>query len=219
LKTVGLFWLTGRAARGRVSRGSFLLAFLFGTVGVIYPVPVASGVVSGRVTEWRLQPGGADPAAVWLESDRAKPAPKNYLVMAQHDGRFVPPFLVAAVGQTIEMPNLDQVAHNVYSVTPSHTFNLGLYAMGERKEVIFDRPGLVEVACSIHSFMRARILVVPNALYATVDGDGSYQILNVPAGNYTLRFWAGGRAPFSREITVAPGGRVRVDITEGVEGR
>jgi plastocyanin len=196
-----------------------VLAFLLGAVAVLHPIPVASGVVSGRVSGWRPQGDGDPVAVVWLDGDRAKPAPKAYLVMAQHDGRFVPPFLVAAVGQTIEMPNLDQVAHNVYSATPSHTFNLGLYSMGERKEVVFDRPGLVEVACSIHSFMRARILVVPNALYATVSADGSYQIPNVPGGNYTLRFWADGRAPFSREITVPPGSTVRIDIAEGAEGR
>jgi plastocyanin len=218
MKAVAFFYRSGCAPRGRLKR-SALLSLLLSAVGALYLIPVASAAgVSGRVIGWPPQ-GAGGPAVVWLESVRVRSAPNAYLVMAQHDGRFVPAFLVAAVGQIVEMPNLDEVAHNVFSATPLHEFNLGLYAMGERKEVTFDRPGLVEVACSIHRFMRARILVVPSALYATVSPDGSYAIPNVPAGNYTLRFWADGKTAFSLEIAVPPAGRTHLDFAAGEADR
>ena len=74
------------------------------------------------------------------------------------------------------MPNEDEVAHNVYSLSPTKLFDLGFYAKGDVKRVTFDRPGLVEVLCQIHAFMRARILVVPNPYYATIAVDGSFRI-------------------------------------------
>ena len=125
--------------------------------------------------------------------------------MAQHGGQFVPPFLIVVAGQTVNMPNEDDVAHNVYSVSPAKQFDLGYYAKGDLKTVTFDRPGMVEVLCLIHAFMRARILVVPNPYYATIAADGTFHIRNVPAGTFTLNFWADGMTSFSQEVTVSQG--------------
>jgi len=134
--------------------------------------------------------------------------------MAQRAGQFVPVFLVVVAGQTVSMPNEDDVAHNVYSLSAAKQFNLGYYAKGNRKTVTFDRPGLVEVMCVIHSFMRAKILVVPNEYFATVAADGSFHIRSVPAGTFTLTVWTEGGAQFGQAITVPEGGKpllVRVD--------
>jgi hypothetical protein len=110
-------------------------------------------------------------------------------VLAQHKGEFEPRFMVVVAGQTVEMPNQDLVAHNVYSTSTAKSFDLGFYAQGEHKEVTFERAGLVDLGCSIHKFMHAQILVVPNPYFATVNADGSFQISGLPAGNYVLKLW------------------------------
>ena len=122
--------------------------------------------------------------------------------MAQSGGRFVPSFLIVVAGQTVSMPNEDQVAHNVYSLSPVKRFNLGFYAKGDVRTVTFDRPGLVDVLCVIHNFMRAKILVVPSPYYSMIAGDGSFHIRNIPPGTYTLRFWSEGMSPFRQFVTV-----------------
>jgi hypothetical protein len=119
----------------------------------------------------------------------------------------VPSFLIVVAGQTVAMPNEDEVAHNVYSMSPAKQFDLGYYAKGDPKSVTFDRPGIVDVLCLIHTFMRARILVVPNSYYAMVAADGTFRIRNAPAGTSTLTFWADGMTSFTQEVTVPEGAK------------
>jgi plastocyanin len=138
-------------------------------------------------------------------------APKNRPVVVQHRGEFNPTFLVVVAGQTVEMPNQDEVAHNVYSTSPAKTFDLGYYAEGEHKEVTFEQAGLVELACSLHKFMRGRILVVPNPYFAAVKPDGVFQIHHVPAGNYSIKLWSDGKE-LTRHVNIPVSGTVEVDL-------
>lgn len=163
----------------------------------------AGGDINGRIAGWsRNSPSSQRPGVVWLVGIETKPPRNNEPVMAQHGGQFVPPFLIVVAGQTVSMPNEDQVAHNVYSLSPAKQFDLGFYAKGEHKAVTFDRPGIVDVQCLIHAFMRARILVVPNQYYSTIAADGTFHIRNVPAGRFSLTFWADGMTAFIREVSV-----------------
>jgi plastocyanin len=170
---------------------------------------VEGKVVAGRPPGLRLV---SHPAVVWLEGTVSPPADSPLAVMAQKGGRFVPDFLIVVVGETVEMPNLDNVAHNIYSTSPAKTFNLGFYAKGEYKSVKFDRPGVVEAGCSIHNFMHAEILVVPNALYSTVGEDGTFRIRHIPAGQYAIAFWADGTPQVGGLVRVSDQGATRFDI-------
>jgi plastocyanin len=168
----------------------------------------AAGNVDGKISK---QTGNAfsreHPAVVWLEGINAGAMSSEMPVMAQHGGQFVPPFLVVVSGQTVAMPNEDDVAHNVYSISAAKAFDLGFYAKGVRKTVTFDRLGLVEVGCVIHSFMRARILVVPNKYWAMVAADGTFHIRNVPPGTFSLKYWDDGGTSFTQLVTVPEGGK------------
>jgi plastocyanin len=178
------------------------LAATLGLVSV-----AAAGNIDGKVAGWSGNLFSQPLAVVWLEAVRTPATSKDEPVMAQRGGQFVPSFLVIVAGQTVNMPNEDEVAHNVYSVSAAKEFNLGYYARGDPKTVTFDRPGMVEVQCLLHSFMRARILVVPNPYYSKIAADGSFHIRNAPAGKYALTFWGDGMASFSEEVDVPAGGK------------
>jgi plastocyanin len=163
----------------------------------------SGGTIAGKIVGW--PPGSLAPqrtAVVWLDGAPVLIAGKADPVMVQSGGQFVPNFLVVVVGQTVDMPNDDQVAHNVYSLSGAKNFNLGYYAKGELKTVTFDRPGVVDVLCLIHSFMRARILVLSSSSYSSIATDGSFRIRNVPAGSFTLKFWGDGMDSFSQDVIV-----------------
>ena len=50
----------------------------------------------------------------------------------------------------------------------------------------FAREGVVRVFCNIHASMSAVIVVVGSPYFATTKRDGSFEIANVPPGQYSL---------------------------------
>lgn len=174
-------------------------------LGSVFSLAVlaAGGTVEGKIVGWPIDPLASQPnAVVWLEGAPALVAGKAPAVMMQRGGQFVPNFLIVVAGQTVNMPNDDQVAHNVYSVSSAKKFDLGYYAKGELKTVTFDRPGVVDVLCLLHGFMRARILVLPSSSYSAIAADGSFRIRNAPPGKFMLKFWGDGMDSSSQEVTV-----------------
>jgi plastocyanin len=134
----------------------------------------------------------------------ARPATGN-AVIDQIQRQFVPRDTVVQSGTTIAFPNSDNIHHSVYSFSPARTFTLPLYAGKTASPVVFDKPGVVVLGCSIHDSMVAWVLVVDTPYYAHTDASGSARLPNLPPGDYVLRAWY---EPMAQE---APGEMVHVD--------
>jgi plastocyanin len=143
---------------------------------------------------------------------------KTFQIITQRDAVFRPHVLPLIAGSTIEWPNKDDIFHNVFSMSESNPFDLGLYKDPEVKKVEFRNPGRVDVFCSIHSKMSCVLLVLENQFFASTDSSGRYKIENVPPGVYRLRAWHERLPTESREITVPETGEVRVDFILGIRG-
>jgi len=63
------------------------------------------------------------------------------------------------VGDTVDFRNEDEIFHNVFSLSDTKSFDLGSYPKGQGRKVTFDKPGIVEVECSIHPEMHMKIEV------------------------------------------------------------
>ncbi len=167
---------------------------------------MVSGVVARDLGEPALS--GLGPIVVYLEPlepepGSAEPAPP--VQIAQKNARFAPSFQVVTVGQRVEMPNSDAIYHNVFSFSKPNDFDLGLYAAGESREVVFEHAGVVKTYCSIHESMNGTILVVPTRHFARADGKGHFRIEGVPPGRYQLWVWCEKLPLRSRPLTVAAG--------------
>jgi plastocyanin len=143
--------------------------------------------------------------AIWLDTPAAPGSPGLREAISQKGAQFEPKFLVVGAGQDVDMLNDDSVAHNVFSYSPAKKFNLGLYPQGTSKSVTFDRPGVVDIYCSIHRQMRTTILVVQSRHFTAADRDGVYSLKNVPPGRYTLRAWHRDFGETSAAIDVVAG--------------
>ena len=157
-------------------------------------------------------------ANVVIHLDQVSPgasvaAPHGAATMEQLDERFVPHVLPVMVGSAVGFPNHDPVFHNVFSLSGTRSFDLGRYPKGASKSVRFDRPGVVQVFCHIHSDMSAVILVLPNAFYTTPDSTGRFVIDGVPPGEYRITAWHERIRPITRTITVTAGGSTTQDFT------
>jgi plastocyanin len=151
---------------------------------------------------------------------------KARFVMDQRNLEFVPHVLVVPVGASIVFPNDDQVAHNVFSLSRTKSFNLGSYKPGESRTVVFDKAGIVELRCDVHAEMAAYILVMENPYFAVTDKNGHFEIpddsylkqaglegLSDPApGNYTVKTWHEKLKTEKISVVVPEGGDATVEL-------
>jgi len=166
------------------------------------PNAASLGARSARPAELR-------PAVIYLDTapwGAFEPDESVRATMKQQDQTFVPHVLAITVGTTVDFPNADLTFHNVFSLSKTKSFDLGRYPKGMSKAVRFDRPGVVQVFCEIHSHMRAFILVFAHRFFAVTDGSGRYSINRVPPGSYTLAAWYEGDVRETRSVVVPEGG-------------
>ncbi|HZZ58567.1 MAG TPA: plastocyanin/azurin family copper-binding protein [Opitutaceae bacterium] len=144
------------------------------------------------------------------------PARRVTAAMSQRSVAFEPHVLAIPVNTAVIWPNLDSIYHNVFSMSDAKVFDLGLKTNKDRpEEVTFDRPGRVDVFCSIHARMHGIILVVPSPFVAKVSARHRYTIADVPAGTYPLRAWQERLPPMEKTVTVPAVGTVEVDFDLG----
>lgn len=120
---------------------------------------------------------------------RGTRAHKGEPQLTQINQDFEPHVLGVSVGTSVSFPNQDVVFHNVFSYSKTKRFDLGYYGKGKSKSVRFDKPGIVQVFCDIHSNMSAYVVVVDTKFVTQPDGEGKYALTDVPAGTYTLKLW------------------------------
>src|SRR5450755_1818664 len=93
--------------------------------------PAATGEIDGDVRLIASSVGSRivspEQVLVYLEDAPPTPMPKGPFEVSQAGKAFLPPVLVVPQGATVSFPNLDPVLHNVFSVTPGASFDLGLH--------------------------------------------------------------------------------------------
>lgn len=132
--------------------------------------------------------------------------PDNPVQMDQLGMEFLPPVLLANVGQPVHFHNSEDVLHNVrvYNIDTQETaFNIST-PIGGTYEHYFDTAGTYRVACDIHPAMGASVVVISAPYAAVAARDGGFVFDDVAAGSYTAVVQAG--AERSRHaVTVGPG--------------
>jgi len=146
------------------------------------------------------------------------PLPAKPAVIDQKNLKFVPHLLVIQAGRTVEFRNSDPVFHNVYSISRTKLFNLGLYPQGVVRRMEFDKPGVVHLLCDVHPGMSGYIVIVQNTYFAVTGNGGTFEIADVPPGQRHLHFWHEGFRSYSERVNVPKEGtlRVRVNVKKGL---
>jgi plastocyanin len=211
------------ASRARPAGGGALVAALL-LLLTAAPAPAQdSAVVRGRVVLGLEGVRLADlgPIVVYLEpvAGAAPPTRRAAPTIRQRYAQFRPGFLAIAVGQSVRMPNDDDVDHNVFSYSKGNEFDLGLYPAGESRSVSFRKPGLVRIYCSIHESMNGTLFVAPSPYFSRASDSGSFLIAGVPPGRYRLRTWCERLPETTRELELAPGQSLELELPlAGSEG-
>ena len=82
-------------------------------------------------------------------------------VVPQKDKAFGAKTLAVKAGDKVSFRNDDSFSHNIFSLTDEMPFDLGTYAHGQTKSVVFTKAGKFEIECAIHPEMRMVISVAP----------------------------------------------------------
>jgi plastocyanin len=145
--------------------------------------------------------------------------PTEPATVAQYNVNFDPHVLPIMVGTKVLWPNRDAIFHNVFSMSETKDFDLGLYTQDRVGEVTFNKVGRVDVYCAIHSKMHGIVLVLPSRYFARADARGNYAIRGVPPGTYRLKAWQE-RMPPSKtvDVTVPAEGETRASFVLGFDG-
>jgi hypothetical protein len=145
--------------------------------------------------------------------------PSREYVLSNTACRFEPPIMAATVGGTLVVENGDPLLHNAnltlnLSAGSRSIGNIALPRAGMRVEKprALRMPGRIDVKCDAHDWMGAKIWVFDHPYFDVTGDDGAFQISGLEPGTYTLTAWHEVLGTQEREVTVEPGGPVRVDL-------
>jgi len=107
---------------------------------------------------------------------------------------FTPRFTPVLDGQKLEVLNSAPVAHNIKIDGGSEgpELNVTVPAGGKLPAHLDVKPRtnpVIPMSCTIHPWMRSWLLAMPSPYYAITNDDGSFQIKDVPAGEYRIVGW------------------------------
>ncbi len=196
--------------------------FLFAAaVCALFLHDVDAAVVTGKVMFMtkRGQRPVVNETLVWLDAvGRAPKKPGGTFSMTTRSKTFLPHVLAVPTGSTVSFPNEDPISHNLFSLTPGHTFDLGLYRKGPGKTHKFDTPGVVNIYCNVHPNMSAVVHVMQTPWYGFADANGDYSF-DVPPGKYRVTAWNEQGGIASSEIEVKADGKVAGQTLLTIDGR
>ena len=141
--------------------------------------------------------------------------PKTPVTIDQSGCWFRPRVLGIQTNQTLQVVNSDPVTHNIHPMAEvnrewNHSQGPGDAPLNRR----FIKPEImIRVKCNIHSWMHAFIGVVDNPYFAVSKDDGSFEIKDLPAGNYTLAVWQEKLGTQEQQITVTAHGDIVSNFT------
>ena len=145
--------------------------------------PKTKGVAHGFA--YLVKPKGSSPGAVKELLNRSPKAELD-----QKNCEFSPHVLAIHQDQALVIKSSDLVNHNVrYAAFANSPFNQIMAPKGEiEMKLVAERRPIV-VACDIHSWMKAYIMVFDHPFFAVTGADGAYEIKGVPAGEQNLVLW------------------------------
>jgi plastocyanin len=112
------------------------------------------------------------------------PAAKNTHTLANDQCRFEPHIVVMQAGDTLTVTNPDAVGHNAnmqFLANDPQNFQI---PPGGEKSVVVDKsePAPIPVACNIHPWMKAYIVIAEHPFVGVSNDDGVLEIEGLPAG-------------------------------------
>jgi plastocyanin len=160
--------------------------------------------------------GGLADAFVYVKSGVTGtfPAPSQPAVLDQQGCMYHPNVVAVQAGQPVTIRNSDDTLHNIHPrPAVNEEFNFGQARKGAENTHTFDKPEvMIPVGCDVHPWMRSYISVLNHPFFAVSAADGSYEIKNLPAGDYEVEVYHGKLKTLSQKVSVKDGEKAALDF-------
>jgi hypothetical protein len=153
--------------------------------------------------------GGLQNVIVFISEglgDRTFDPPQQPVVMEQKGCMYAPHVVALRANQELDITNNDTTTHNLHPVPNNNREWNKAQAPGTKVDASFAREEIaIPMKCNVHPWMRSYIAVFKHPFFAVTDKSGSFQLSNLPPGNYTVEAWHEKLGTSIQKISVGPG--------------
>jgi len=140
--------------------------------------------------------------------------PAETVTFEQKGCMYEPHVMALRTNQKMKMVNDDNTTHNIHPIPANNREWNKAEPAGTSMEESFPREEIaIPVKCNVHPWMKSYIAVFKHPYFAVTGKDGSFQLPNLPPGEYTVEAWHEKLGTMTQKITVAAGESKTVDFT------
>jgi plastocyanin len=126
---------------------------------------------------------------------------------------YAPRVVLSPAGSELNILNNDGILHNIHTYSEANpSINKAQPKFRKKMKQKFDKPETVRLECDAHGWMKGWLVVTDHPYYAVTDGSGAFELGDVPAGLYTLKFWHETLGEATQDVTVAAGADASVSV-------
>lgn len=143
------------------------------------------------------------------------PTTRESVLIDQVGCRYTPHVVSVMTGQTITFRNSDPLLHNI-NATPqvNRPFNFSQpRATMENTRTFAQTEVAIPVRCDVHGWMRAYIGVMPHPYHSVTSDGGTFDLSELPPGEYVLEAWHPRLGTQEQSVTVETGETAQVSFT------
>jgi plastocyanin len=140
--------------------------------------------------------------------------PAEAVTFEQKGCEYAPHVVALRANQKLKMVNSDNTTHNIHPLPANNREWNKAEPAGTTMEESFPREEIaIPVKCNVHPWMKSYVAVFKHPFFAVTGKDGSFQLPNLPPGEYTVEAWHEKLGTMTQKITVAAGETKALDFT------
>ncbi|MGH9315619.1 MAG: carboxypeptidase regulatory-like domain-containing protein [Thermoanaerobaculia bacterium] len=142
------------------------------------------------------------------------PPPTQPVTLDQQGCQYRPHIFGIQAGQPLRILNSDGTLHNIHALPKINAeFNIGQPFQNMETIKKFDKPEVpLHFKCDVHKWMGAYCGVFNHPFFAVTNDQGTFEIKNLPPGNYEIEAWHEKYGAQTQNVTVSGSETKTVDF-------
>lgn len=142
------------------------------------------------------------------------PVPQEPVILDQKGCRYIPHVFGVQVDQELIIRNSDGILHNIHPMPATNRpFNLGQPKAMDSSKKFSQVEMFIPIECDVHDWMIGYVSVLDHPYFATTGDDGSFELPNLPPGDYVIEAWHEQYGAQTMNVTVGESESTTIEFT------